>query len=93
MKQLKESRCWRCSKIHRREKVSKECQISIGSYYWYRSSAPIGNNIDEDLVGLQTGANGVSDITLFDPEQHLQICCEVKNLQSENFIEAKESKR
>ena len=28
---------------------------------------PIGNNIDEYLVGLQTGSNGVSDITLFDP--------------------------
>ena len=26
---------------------------------------PIGNNIDEYLVGLQTGTNGVSDITLF----------------------------
>ena len=24
---------------------------------------PIGNNIDEYLVGLQTGTNGVSDIT------------------------------
>ena len=31
---------------------------------------PIGNNIDEYLVGLQTGTNGVSDITLFNPEQH-----------------------
>ena len=28
---------------------------------------PIGNNIDEYLVGLQKGTNGVSDITLFDP--------------------------
>ena len=31
---------------------------------------PIGNNIDEYLVGLQTGTNGVADITLFDPEKH-----------------------
>jgi len=31
---------------------------------------PIGNNIDEYLVGLQKGTNGVSDITLFNPEQH-----------------------
>ena len=55
---------------------------------------PIGNNIDEYLVGLQTGTNGVSDITLFDPEQHpCRFAAEVKNLQSENFIEAKESKR
>ena len=31
---------------------------------------PIGNNIDEYLLGLQKGVNGVSNITLFDPEQH-----------------------
>jgi len=50
---------------------------------------PIGNNIDEYLVGLQTGTNGVSDITLFDPEQHpCKFAAEVKNLQSENYIEA-----
>ena len=29
---------------------------------------PIGNNIDEYLLSLQKGTNGVSDITLFDPE-------------------------
>ena len=28
---------------------------------------PIGNNIDEYLLGLQKGINGVSGITLFDP--------------------------
>ena len=55
---------------------------------------PIGNNIDEYLVGLQKGTNGVSEITLFNPEQHpCKFAAEVKNLQSENFIEAKESKR
>ena len=55
---------------------------------------PIGNNIDEYLVGLQTGTNGVSDITLFDPVNHpCKFAAEVKNLQSEKFIEAKESKR
>ena len=43
-------------------------------------------------MGLQTGTNGVAGITL-DPEQHPQICSRGKNLQSENFIEAKESKR
>ena len=54
---------------------------------------PIGNNIDEYLVGLQKGTNGVSDITLFNPEQHpCKFAAEVKNLQSENFIDAKESK-
>ena len=35
---------------------------------------PIGNNIDEYLISLQKGTNGVSGITLFNPEQHLQIC-------------------
>jgi len=55
---------------------------------------PIGNNIDEYLVGLKTGTNGVSDITLLDPEQHpCKFAAEVKNFQPENFIEAKESKR
>ena len=55
---------------------------------------PIGNNIDEYLLGLQKGSNGVSDITLFNPEQHpCKFAAEVKNLQSENFIEPKESKR
>ena len=55
---------------------------------------PIGNNIDEYLLGLQKGMNGVSGITLFDPAEHpCKFAAEVKNLQSENFIEAKESKR
>lgn len=55
---------------------------------------PIGNNIDEYLLGLQKGVNGVSNITLFNPEQHpCKFAAEVKNLQSENFIEPKESKR
>ena len=43
---------------------------------------PIGNNIDEYLVGLQTGTNGVSDITFFYSEQHhCKFDVEVKNLQ------------
>ena len=55
---------------------------------------PIGNNIEEYLLGLQKGANGVSNITLFDPIQHpCKFAAEVKNLQLENFIEPKESKR
>ena len=55
---------------------------------------PIGNNIDEYLLGLQRGSNGVSNITLFDPELHpCKFAAEVKNLQLENFIEPKESKR
>ena len=55
---------------------------------------PIGNNIDEYLLSLQKGVNGVSGITLFDPEQHpFKFAAEVKYLQTENFIDAKESKR
>ncbi len=55
---------------------------------------PIGNNIDEYLLGLQKGANGVSGITLFNPEEHpCKFAAEVKNLQLEKFIEPKESKR
>ena len=55
---------------------------------------PIGNNIDEYLIGLQRGTNGVSGITLFNPEQHpCQFAAEVKNLHPEDFIEPKESKR
>ena len=55
---------------------------------------PIGNNIDEYLVGLQKGTNGVSDITLFDPLEHsCKFAAEVKDLEAEKFIEAKESKR
>ena len=55
---------------------------------------PIGNNIDEYLIGLQRGTNGVSEITLFNPEQHpCKFAAEVKNLLTEDFIEPKESKR
>ena len=55
---------------------------------------PIGNNIDEYLLGLQRGTNGVSKITLFDSEQHpCRFAAEVKHFQPENFIEPKESKR
>ena len=55
---------------------------------------PIGNNIDEYLIGLQSGLNGVSNITLFNAEEHpCKFGAEVKNLQLEKFIEPKEAKR
>ena len=55
---------------------------------------PIGNSTEEYLLGLQKGANGVSNITLFDANLHpCKFAAEVKNLQIENFIEPKESKR
>ena len=44
---------------------------------------PIGNNVDEYLLSLQNGVNGVSDITLFDHDQHsCKFAAELKNLQS-----------
>ena len=55
---------------------------------------PIGNSIEEYLLGLQKGTNGVSNITLFDANLHpCKFAAEVKNLQLENYIEPKESKR
>ncbi len=55
---------------------------------------PIGNSIEEYLLGLQKGTNGVTNITLFDANLHpCKFAAEVKNLQLENFIEPKESKR
>ena len=55
---------------------------------------PIGNSIEEYLLALQKGTNGVSKITLFDPTLHpCKFAAEVKNLQLDNFIEPKESKR
>ena len=76
------------------KKVIKNAKFPSSSYYWYGAVTPIGNNIDEYLVGLQTGTNGVSEITLFDPVDHpCKFAAEVKNLQSESFIEPKESKR
>ena len=40
---------------------------------------PIGNNIDEYLLSLQKGVNGVSGITLFDPVDHpCKFAAEVK---------------
>ena len=41
---------------------------------------PIGNNIDEYLVGLQTGTNGVSDITLFDPVSYTHLTLPTKRI-------------
>jgi len=55
---------------------------------------PIGNNVHEYLLGLQQGLNGVKNITLFNPENHpCKFAAEVKNLQFDDFIEPKESKR
>ena len=55
---------------------------------------PIGNDIDEFLSSLQKGKNGVSNITLFNPEDHpCKFAAEVKNLKLEEYLEPKEAKR
>ncbi len=55
---------------------------------------PIGNTVEEYLIGLQSGRNGVGPITLFDASNHAcRFAAEVKGLDPKDFIEPKESKR
>ena len=55
---------------------------------------PIGNNIDEYLLGLQSGLNGVAPITIFDASQHAcRFAAEVKDFDPIGILEPKESKR
>ena len=55
---------------------------------------PIGNNVDEYLLGLQSGLNGVAPITIFDASQHAcRFAAEVKNFDPTGILEPKESKR
>ena len=55
---------------------------------------PIGNNVDEYLLGLQSGLNGIAPITIFDASQHAcRFGAEVKNFDPTGILEPKESKR
>ncbi len=55
---------------------------------------PIGNNVDSYLKGLQSGLNGVDQITLFDASSHAcRFAAEVKNFDPTGKLEPKESKR
>ena len=55
---------------------------------------PIGNNVDEYLLGLQSGLNGVAPITIFDASQHAcRFAAEVKDFDPTGILEPKESKR
>ena len=55
---------------------------------------PIGNNIESYLKGLQTGRNGVDQITLFDASSHAcRFAAEVKSFDPTGKLEPKESKR
>ena len=55
---------------------------------------PIGNNIESYLKGLQSGRNGVDQITLFDASSHAcRFAAEVKSFDPTGKLEPKESKR
>ena len=55
---------------------------------------PIGNNVAEYLVGLESGISGAANITRFDATLFkTQFACEVKNFNPEIAIEKKEIRR
>ena len=55
---------------------------------------PIGNTVDQYLLGLQSSLNGVAPITLFDASNHAcRFAAEVKNFDPTGLLEPKESKR
>ncbi|KGG21931.1 3-oxoacyl-(acyl-carrier-protein) synthase [Prochlorococcus marinus str. PAC1] len=55
---------------------------------------PIGNDLESYLKGLQSGKNGVDQITLFDASSHAcRFAAEVKSFDPTGKLELKESKR
>ena len=55
---------------------------------------PIGNDLESYLKGLQSGRNGVDQITLFDASSHAcRFAAEVKSFDPTGKLEPKESKR
>ncbi len=55
---------------------------------------PIGNDLKSYLKGLQSGQNGVDQITLFDASSHAcRFAAEVKSFDPTGKLEPKESKR
>ena len=55
---------------------------------------PIGNELESYLKGLQSGQNGVDQITLFDASSHAcRFAAEVKSFDPTGKLEPKESKR
>ncbi len=55
---------------------------------------PIGNNLESYLKGLESGQNGVDQITLFDASSHAcRFAAEVKSFDPTGKLEPKESKR
>lgn len=55
---------------------------------------PIGNNVDEMWESLLHGKNGIDKITLFDASKmKVQIAGEIKDLNPEKYLDAREAKR
>ena len=55
---------------------------------------PIGNTVDTYWAGLQSGANGVAPITLFDASKHAcRFAAEVKDFDPSGVLDPKETKR
>ncbi len=55
---------------------------------------PIGNNVTELWEALKLGKSGAARITYFDPSNFAtQFACEVKNFESEKYIDKKAARR
>lgn len=55
---------------------------------------PIGNNTKEYLEGLQNGTSGANLITRFDASKFkTQFACEIKDMNPEDFLDRKETRR
>ena len=55
---------------------------------------PVGNSVDESWSNIVEGVSGVGPVTLFDTEDLLvQIACEVKGFDPEDFMEKREARR
>ena len=55
---------------------------------------PLGNSVDEFWENLKNGVSGAGYITKFDPSKHkTQFACELKDFNSEQYIERKEARK
>ena len=55
---------------------------------------PLGLNVEETWKNIVNGVSGVAPITLFDAtDSQVQIACEVKNFNAEDFMAPRESRR
>ena len=55
---------------------------------------PIGNNIEEDLAGLQSGKSGANLITHFDTTNiKTQFACEIKGFNADEMFGRREARR